>query len=91
VYGNPSERALRQLRHKASLLGSGVVSVQLELKRANAVPRHDAVVRGLPERRHPQHGYEEGGDREDQRYLTEGEPKLQHLAEITTSLAERAD
>jgi hypothetical protein len=36
VYGNPSERALRQLRDKASLLGSGAVSVQ---------PLHAGLVR----------------------------------------------
>ena len=28
VYGNPSERALRQLRDKVGLLGRGVVRVQ---------------------------------------------------------------
>jgi hypothetical protein len=36
VYGNPSERVLRQLRDKAGLLGSGVVRVQ---------PLHAGLVR----------------------------------------------
>ena len=36
VYGNPSERVLRQLRGKARLLGSGVVRVQ---------PLHAGLVR----------------------------------------------
>jgi quinol monooxygenase YgiN len=36
VYGNPSERVLRQLRDKAGLLGSGVVTVQ---------PLHAGLVR----------------------------------------------
>ena len=35
--------------------------------------------------------YEKAALRWLARYLTEGEPRLQHFAEITTSLAERVD
>ena len=59
--------------------------------RLPTLPLEDALqlVQLYAERGSPK--YEKAALRWLARYLTEGEPRLQHFAEITTSLAERVD